>query len=73
VDDNIRFVVPIMLDKVSIQLGPWSGYHLLAQHPITEEQEVLKDILSSLCYNPSEGNRANDTASRCTPVLLLQQ
>lgn len=32
IDDNIRFVVPIMLDKVSIQLGPWSGYHLLAQH-----------------------------------------
>jgi hypothetical protein len=37
IDDKIRFVVPIMLDKVSIQLGPWSGYHLLAQH----HREVL--------------------------------
>jgi transposase-like protein len=32
VDDKIRFVIPIMLDKVSVQLGPWSGYHVLAQH-----------------------------------------
>ena len=33
IDDKIRFVIPIMLDKVSVQLGPWSGYHVLAQHP----------------------------------------
>ena len=38
IDDNIRFVVPIMLDKVSIQLGPWSGYHLLAQHPVVVKE-----------------------------------
>jgi len=31
-DDKIRFVIPIMLDKVSVQLGPWSGYNVLAQH-----------------------------------------
>ena len=34
IDDRIRFVIPIMLDDVSISLGPWSGYHVLAQHPI---------------------------------------
>jgi len=34
IDKNIRFVIPIMLDKVSIQIGRWSGYHVLAQHPI---------------------------------------
>jgi transposase len=34
IDDKIRFVIPIMLDKVSVQLGPWSGYNVLAQHPI---------------------------------------
>jgi transposase len=33
IDDKIRFVVPIMLDDVSVRLGPWSGYHVLAQHP----------------------------------------
>jgi transposase len=32
IDDNIRFVLPIMLDKVSVQLGDWSGYHVLAQN-----------------------------------------
>jgi transposase len=32
IDDKIRFVIPIMLDKVAVDLGPWSGYHVLAQN-----------------------------------------
>jgi len=32
IDDKIRFTVPILLDDVSVRLGPWSGYYLLAQH-----------------------------------------
>ena len=32
INDTIRFVIPIMLDKVSVQLGPWSGYNVLAHH-----------------------------------------
>ena len=32
VSDDIRFVIPIMLDKVAVQLGPWSGYNVLAHH-----------------------------------------
>mgnify|MGYP001409230248 CR=1 FL=1 len=32
IDDKMRFVIPIMLDKVAVQLGPWSGYNVLAQH-----------------------------------------
>ncbi|TLN17672.1 hypothetical protein FDZ71_06150 [bacterium] len=32
VDDKIRFVIPIILDKVAVEMGPWSGYHVLAQH-----------------------------------------
>ena len=35
IDDKIRFVIPIMLDDVSVKLGPWSGYHVLAQHPVS--------------------------------------
>lgn len=31
-DDHIRFVIPILLDKVAVALGPWSGYNVLAQH-----------------------------------------
>jgi hypothetical protein len=33
INDKIGFVVPIMLDKASVALGPWSGYHVLARHP----------------------------------------
>ena len=32
INDKIRLVIPIMLDNVSVRLGPWSGYHVLAQH-----------------------------------------
>lgn len=32
INDTIRFVIPIMLDNVSVELGPWSGYHVLGQH-----------------------------------------
>ena len=32
IDDRIRFIIPIMLDDVSVKLGPWSGYHVLAHH-----------------------------------------
>jgi len=34
IDDKMRFVIPVMLDKVSVELGPWSGYHVLAQNRI---------------------------------------
>jgi len=32
ISDKVRFVIPIILDEVSVKLGPWSGYHVLAQH-----------------------------------------
>ena len=32
IDDNIRVIIPIMLDEVAVALGPWSGYNVLAQH-----------------------------------------
>ncbi|MCJ7825304.1 MAG: integrase core domain-containing protein, partial [Anaerolineales bacterium] len=33
IDPNIRFVQPLILDDVSVALGPWSGCNVLAQHP----------------------------------------
>src|SRR3989344_2040804 len=33
IDTRIKVVPPIILDRVSVDLGPWSGYHLLAQYP----------------------------------------
>lgn len=33
VDARMRMVPPIFLDRLSVDLGPWSGYHLLAQYP----------------------------------------
>jgi len=32
IDDNIRVLIPIMLDEAAVALGPWSGYNVLAQH-----------------------------------------
>lgn len=32
IDDRIRIVPPIFLDNISVDLGSWSGYHLLAQN-----------------------------------------
>lgn len=34
-NDTIRYVPPIFLDRVSVDLGPWSGYHVLAYYQIT--------------------------------------
>ena len=31
-DDRIRIVPPLFLDNISVELGPWSGYHVLAQY-----------------------------------------
>ncbi len=33
IDAKIGFFIRIMLNKVSVQLGSWSGYNALAQHP----------------------------------------
>jgi len=33
-DAKIRFVPPILLDNIAVQLGDWSGYHLLASHQV---------------------------------------
>jgi len=32
IDDRIQFLIPIMLDKVSVKLGPWRVYYVLAYH-----------------------------------------
>jgi transposase len=32
IDDHLRLAQPFILDDVSVQLGPWSGYNVLAQH-----------------------------------------
>ncbi len=31
-DDKIKFIPPIFLDYLAVQLGDWCGYHLLASH-----------------------------------------
>ena len=36
IDDTIRYVPPIFLDKVSAELGAWSGYHVLAQYHVKD-------------------------------------
>jgi len=31
-DARIKYVPPLILDNLSVSLGNWSGYHLLAHH-----------------------------------------
>jgi len=34
-DENTRFVIPpIIFEKVSVQIGRWSGNNVLAQHEL---------------------------------------
>lgn len=33
-DARIRIVPPLFLDNISVDLGPWSGYHVLAQNHV---------------------------------------
>ena len=60
IDDAIRFATPFILDDVSVKLGPWSGYHLLAQNrkylllpPIHPHYQSLLDISTSNFSNSS--------------------
>ncbi len=38
---KIRFAPPIFLDLISVQLGDWSGYHVLAHHLRGQARELL--------------------------------
>lgn len=44
-DAKIRFVPPILLDNIAVQLGDWSGYYLLASHlfgrPLKNKPQTL--------------------------------
>ena len=33
-DARIKLAPPLILDNISVDLGPWSGYHVLAQHQV---------------------------------------
>ncbi len=52
IDDKIRFTIPIMLDDVSVRLGPWSGYHVLAQYLISSFYAMYITLLLVLEYHP---------------------
>ena len=41
-DVRMKLVPPIFLDRLSVDLGPWSGYHVLAQYPCTGYQALSK-------------------------------
>ncbi len=33
IDENFRYTIPVLLDDAAVNIGPWSGYNVLAQHP----------------------------------------
>ena len=41
IDDTIKYVPPIFLDKLSVDLGTWSGYHVLASYQNTMQSENI--------------------------------
>ena len=41
INDRMRIVPPIILDRVSVDLGPWSGYHVLAQYRVKRMGKVM--------------------------------
>jgi len=50
-DDKIRFVPPIFLDYLAVQLGDWSGYHLLAScHFLRKRSWSDKFLCSKLLW-----------------------
>ncbi len=56
-DDGIRYVVPVILDDISIHLGHWIGYNVLAQNPIKEscpEKFRQFHLLSRSCAREPE-------------------
>ena len=59
-DHRIRYQQPFMLDDVSVALGPWSGYNVLAQHQndmdlelVSSSLDRLREITSQLLRNCS--------------------
>jgi len=46
-DDKIRFVPPIFLDYLAVQLGDWSGYHLLASYHFLRNRSWSDKFLCS--------------------------
>lgn len=43
IDDKIKYAIPILLDNVSVSLGLWSGYNVLAHHQrLTFQKNMLK-------------------------------
>jgi transposase-like protein len=37
-DAKMKFVPPLILDNISVDLGDWSGYHVLARHLFTQNR-----------------------------------
>jgi transposase-like protein len=63
INDTIRFIIPIMLDDVSVRLGPWSGYHLLAQHQSgVGSSPGLPEVYPPDGYANARHNEAHDDA-----------
>ena len=59
ISDKIRFVIPIMLDRVSVELGPWSGYHVLAHHLPRRSKPKLNSGIKRLSQKQALWARIN--------------
>jgi hypothetical protein len=76
IDDRIRFVIPIMLDDVSVKLGPWSGYHVLAHHlrighPLLFLHSFFQRLTSGMCREELGNVACSHPLSRRRPDILI--
>jgi transposase-like protein len=51
-DDTIKIVPPIFLDKVAVELGAWSGYHVLANYQMKKKLPEKSPGFKTLILKP---------------------
>jgi len=63
VPDTLRLPIPILLDNVAVQLGPWSGYNVLAQHQARYRVSGIASSTAHACH--CEPVRAKQSPHHC--------
>jgi hypothetical protein len=69
-DDSIRAPIPVLLDKVVAQLGPWNGHNVLAQHRLNLRRASAKSGWPRSCPT-TRSNSLRLFASASIPLHVL--
>ncbi|MBP8591523.1 C39 family peptidase [Candidatus Shapirobacteria bacterium] len=69
-DDKIRFARPIILDEAVVELGPWSGDNVLAQHHYIYKFLAEKGILGKRAMQPNVHHYQQGKSMSCGLAVL---